>query len=556
MLFSWHALSTVFCTMLTAHSALSASQNLMCADVKRAYKAEACCGSPQKTFDSSKLTKSCASGASMHCEVAVLGGGVGGLYSALRLAEAGRDVCLFEKEDFFGGRLKAVQFETDPEKRWVGVGGLRLDDLHHTEKHLAHELNISLQWRYYKKMTTNTRGIFASNSTGTRRGFPTLTTALDEGLMYEQFMGAVNYNTPRNMTLPDIRPYTTVEDYIRGTLGPEALMFLRNNFRFRADFTDNDIRSYLQFLHLDFAESSYPYLTGYPVGGMSAFARALASQATTAGANLSTGDAVLSLDGSKADGYCVVTEKSTVATKKVIVAIDPFYFKDVAGELARALQAERSFRDAKPIPVAIVMQRYASPWWLDAFHGQASGEVRRVQTTDNCLNYIEIPVHTHYEEANVVRTVFADGPCAEYWKSLHSADPSLALMNGEIRRSLGYLFHVTIPEALETHFQYWPNAWHFQQPSAQRDLFEVESWAKRPFPAEDVALVGEAWSPYRAWVKGAVLSAMLALNEQHGLQLEAKTQSPSGWPADPSDSYSVVASSRRLASQSARSGRS
>jgi len=483
---------------------------------------------------------------SMKCDIAVLGGGIGGLYSAFRLAEAEKgSVCLFEKADYFGGRLKGVQSEADPEKRWIDMGGCRLDDLHHDEKALAHELNISIQWRFYDKMITNTRGIFAPNSSATRPVFPALTTSMDEDAMYEKIMGEINWDSPREGKLPaEIEQYTAMEDYVRGMLGPEGLNFLKENFRFRDDFTNHDIKSYLQFLHMVFAEDSWPSVTGYPIGGMGIFGRTLAERAKAAGATLSKGDAVLSIDGSKADGYCVQTERNTVAAKKLIINIDPFYFKHVKGELAEALQAEKSFQDAQPIPVFTVMQRYEHRWWEGAFHGQGAGEVKRFQTTDTCLNYIEIPHHTYQNDANVLRTTYADGHCAQYLRTLAESDPSGKLLADETKRSLEYLFNMSMPAALETLHEYWPNAWYFQYPNAQRDLFEVETWAKKPLAGEDVALVGEAWSPYKAWMKGATRSATLALNEHYDLNLEVRSESPSGWPADPLDPESVVASRR------------
>lgn len=48
-----------------------------------------------------------------HCKVVIIGGGIGGAYTAWRLAVdskavAGRDVCLFEAADRFGGRILTV----------------------------------------------------------------------------------------------------------------------------------------------------------------------------------------------------------------------------------------------------------------------------------------------------------------------------------------------------------------------------------------------------------------------------------------------------------------
>ncbi|MGA0044367.1 MAG: FAD-dependent oxidoreductase, partial [Ilumatobacteraceae bacterium] len=53
------------------------------------------------------------------CDVAVVGGGVGGIMSAIRLASAGRHVMVFERNDELGGKLSSrsrdgYTFDTGP----------------------------------------------------------------------------------------------------------------------------------------------------------------------------------------------------------------------------------------------------------------------------------------------------------------------------------------------------------------------------------------------------------------------------------------------------------
>lgn len=42
---------------------------------------------------------------------------------------------------------------------------------------------------------------------------------------------------------------------------------------------------------------------------------------------------------------------------------------------------------------------------------------------------------------------------------------------------------------------------------------EVSEWAKRPFPHQNVFIVGEAYNLLRGWVEGALKSAQNALQE-------------------------------------------
>lgn len=54
---------------------------------------------------------------------------------------------------------------------------------------------------------------------------------------------------------------------------------------------------------------------------------------------------------------------------------------------------------------------------------------------------------------------------------------------------------------------------HFQKPGFNYTLTEVSDWAKRPFPGQEIFIVGDAYNPYRGWTEGAILSADNALLE-------------------------------------------
>lgn len=48
----------------------------------------------------------------------------------------------------------------------------------------------------------------------------------------------------------------------------------------------------------------------------------------------------------------------------------------------------------------------------------------------------------------------------------------------------------------------------------------VMDWARRPFPGQDVFIVGEAYNVLRGWVEGALRSAQNALQEGWHLKLD------------------------------------
>ena len=54
---------------------------------------------------------------------------------------------------------------------------------------------------------------------------------------------------------------------------------------------------------------------------------------------------------------------------------------------------------------------------------------------------------------------------------------------------------------------------HIQRAGTHISSFKVDDWAKRPFPGQDLFMVGEAYHPLKGWIEGALLSAQNALRE-------------------------------------------
>ena len=54
---------------------------------------------------------------------------------------------------------------------------------------------------------------------------------------------------------------------------------------------------------------------------------------------------------------------------------------------------------------------------------------------------------------------------------------------------------------------------HHQRAGTHLSSFRVVDWARRPFPGQDLFIVGEAYHTVRGWIEGALLSAKNALRE-------------------------------------------
>lgn len=49
-------------------------------------------------------------------------------------------------------------------------------------------------------------------------------------------------------------------------------------------------------------------------------------------------------------------------------------------------------------------------------------------------------------------------------------------------------------------------------------MVDISNWAKRPFPGENIFVIGEAFHPFRGWCEGSIVSSQNALKEGWGIQ--------------------------------------
>ena len=119
--------------------------------------------------------------------------------------------------------------------------------------------------------------------------------------------------------------------------------------------------------------------------------------------------------------------------------------------------------------------------------------------------------------------IYTDGYCAEYWNTMVSQTNknSNNAMISEITQYLKYLFpsvsNQIDEQPLDFIYRYHPNAWHFQNPNAKYNNFEIHEWAVNPLNINEknkhsVSLVGEAWNLAKAWIVGGIRSSQLSLN--------------------------------------------
>lgn len=462
----------------------------------------------------------------LQCEVAIVGGGAGGLHTAFRLAPTlGGRVCLFEKEAVLGGRIKDIpKDEANPEGPRFGAGAMRVMEGQQVLFDLGAELGITFEAPDTTSDLIKARGRWATGKEALLPAYPTITPDVDgdtETALYDK----LREEPARSMaaSFPDFR------SYIRNVAGEEEFQFLHDMSRFRADFeAPLDARGYLDYLDEEWDVCCTP---SYPVGGMTRFIVGMGDRATAAGARIFTNEAVSSIDREGAR-YRLVTANHTVLADKVVIAVPPNALDGFEGDVVEEIRAQPEYKAIIAIPVITIAQWWPNRWWENLEDPTAMpGKTKlwRAWSTEHCFNLIEMPLQPYAVDQIVTRSVYDDDTnCVEFWRTI--AQGGTAAVEAEIKRGLELMFNntgvttpatVTIPAPLKTYVQYWPDAWHWLRDGtngiSNADLF---AWAVEPIAGEDVALVGEAYHVQRSgWSDAAYKSSIHLLNMKYGLSL-------------------------------------
>lgn len=462
----------------------------------------------------------------LECEVAIVGGGAGGIHTAYRLSSLGSKVCLFEKEKDLGGRIHDVALDdkAGADAPRVGVGARRVMETQDVLFALATELGLELEKPASATDLIQARGTFSySKDDLWKKKYPTLPAPTVAEKDQETFL----YDTLRaSPERANAASYPDFVSYIKKVVGEEGYNFLRDMSRFRADFEyPLDARGYLDYLDEEWDTCCQ---ASYPKGGMSSFIRAMEAKSTAAGVRIFKEEPVTSI--AKADGsYTVTTSKRAARVAKVVINVPPNGLDKIGGDVADRIKAQPQYQQLVGVRVVTVTQWWPENWWKDIKDPVATENARtwRAWTTDHCLNFIEIPIEPYAEAQKVTRSVYVDNAkCVQYWEDLQKAGEEKVAE--ELQKALTALFtngvsspaSVTIPKPLKTTIQVWPAAWYWLKAGATITNAQLTDWAVEPLKGENVGLVGEAYNVQRSgWSDAAYKSSIKLLNTKYGQNL-------------------------------------
>lgn len=462
----------------------------------------------------------------LDCPVTIIGGGPGGLHTAYRLATAApnkedRAVCLFEKNDYLGGRALDIALDPEHPELVYGVGALRVMENQAYVLKLADELGIGLERVAYRDNLINARGHFSfSGDELLKNAYP----ELPHTFIDNSGEGSTSYYWKKLLHSPETNDawrYPSFVDFAQSILSKEAFLFLHDMSRFKEDyFYGFNALAYVEYLLHDEQNCCVP---SYPIGGMSAFVQEMAKRASLAGARIFKSEPVLSINKNGDGRYVVETPSYRVRSDKVVIAADKIGVEKIEGTIAHEIKKAPEFQSLSPVKVVTITQRWPTKWWRNP----GFPSISRAWTADHCLRFLEIPVNHYAEDQQVTRSVYTDDlACANFWEELFQKEGT-AGVEREIQLGLTYLFpNQEIPQSLATYVKVWPGAWYPVASTASPTMcaHDVANWAVEPLGEhEKVYLVGESYNPEQsAWATAAYNSSIRVLNQHFGLSSESE----------------------------------
>lgn len=494
-----------------------------------------------------------------YVDVAVVGGGVSGLYTAWRLTQSGTNVgnvAVFESSDRVGGRLWSVGME-DERKIPAELGGMFFSDSQALVFRLITEvlqlktesITPSPDFAYLRK-----KRFLISNFD--ESGVPPYSLADDEqGKTYHELLFLALHRI-----VPDLDDYwplnrsgtpSELVEHLRKVefenrklhqlgfwnllakvLSNEAYLCLRDLVGSFAMFSNWNGYDAVLSLLWDLTGSWFRIPDGYEQ-----LPRRLAEQVERAGAALHRNSRVSGIhtDGNTSGLVLQIDSpggQRQVRAKSVVLALPKRAIHDIEwsdGVLANG-SLHSSLEAIEGVPACKIFLTFDEPWWRSVPEGPG-----KVKDGSFALSHTDLPMRQCYylgtdpdTGEGLMLASYSDANAVPFWSCLvtESGQPSplrstvSAAALDEIRRQLSEMHGVAVPTPSQGIFVNWAaqpygGGWHAWLPGWRS--YDVMASLRRPSAEINLHVCGEVACANEGWVEGALTSAEVMLQEQFGL---------------------------------------
>jgi lysine 2-monooxygenase len=489
-------------------------------------------------------------------DVAIVGGGVAGAYTAWRLRKANpaSRVRLFEMSDRIGGRLRSIAFPQAP--HLVGeAGGMRfLESQQHVFK-LVQQLNLPIRgypvFDPQDRLALRGRTFTYAEAGQPGKLYPYNIPPEEQSPKTGVFLDRVARVVPdaKTMTREEwLRIRATVR--YRGRLLKDwagwALLsdlFTHEELAFAQDSGGYDSIGLRQtglgeldftFLGIDFSKPFYTI-----AGGYQRLPLALADEIRRLGGDvdvrtrlvsLSVPDAaggVFRLGLQRADGRV-----ASVTASRVVLAMPRRALELVDNFPARR---DPQFADliasVEPVPACKAFLLYPKPWWRDLGINGGRSVTDMPARQFYALGAEKERLPSEQTGGYGMLMMYCDSDTVDYWKELARPSPAAAAgfqwlpgnsqLAQEVHREAGLVYATTPPQPVAACFQDWTadpfgGGWHCW--GQGKDGLQLADRAMKPLAGRELYICGEAYGVYEpGWVETALERAETMLQRHFGL---------------------------------------
>lgn len=507
-------------------------------------------------------------------DVAIVGGGVSGVYCGWRLLESGKatKIALFEGSNRIGGRLVSVTPPGMPDT-YCELGGMRFTSSQPLIKTLVGQLDLptepfsvqepnNLAYLRRRRLTVGELGDASKLpydldwwERQTDLG-KLLATAVDQIVPGASGMTDEEWAWTRENFLIDGKPVYEhgFWNLLSRVLSSEALSYLTGSsgyFSPTANWNASDaIRSDLT----DFGQSIeyFRVSTGYQQVPLT-----MLDQFQAKGGTVDMEYRLVSVDGAQVNGAAGVTlvfdhggETKTVRARHLILAMPrrSLDLIEASGPVFGNTAFQKLYRTVEPAPFFKLFVAYPYPWWelsLDLEQGQSVTDmpirqcyywgVGKAATPDPAFkpgvllaSYDDRFVVSFWDgltggaQFSLDESVVPEGVPAstnpESWSDYAAPSAMIAEVHRQLRELHGLKY---IPEPYAAAFMSWSggvygggvNFWNIGVKS-----WEIIPKMIHPVPDIPVYICGSAYSDYQGWVEGALQTAEMVLTGPFGLK--------------------------------------
>lgn len=492
-------------------------------------------------------------------DVAIIGGGVSGLYTAWRLSEASGkhpdQIAVFESSDRIGGRLWSVGLRSEKAIP-AELGGMFFSDSQSLVYDLCtRRLDIRTTDVLPKPDFAYLRAKRFRISDFDKPGVPPYQFAKDEEEKpYHQLLFGALYKL-----LPHIRDqwpfnpkktYSELVQYLRNasvdgrclhhwgfwnllakTLSNEAYLCLRDIGGSFALFSNwNAYDACLSFL--SDANGTWHRLPG----GYQELPEVLADNLVSNGVGLNRDSRALNVHRKSSELLTITIENNGVLSeynaRHVVLALPKYAINGLVSnsELLQSTSIPKNLESVESIAACKIFLTFDEPWWRNVPDGpgKIDKDVLAISHTDLPMSqcyYLGMDSHTG---EGLVLASYSDAQSVPFWSALMTASGKRSGLvsdvpdqaRAEIRRQLSEMHAVDVPMPNQGMFVDWTappygGGWHAWQPGWRSQ--EVMAELRSPKENHNIHICGETVSAYQGWVEGALTSAEVLLQEEFDL---------------------------------------